>query len=1644
MKKVLPILTLVLVVVLLTAGLIACNDETNGGATYLNPPLVTLNGNVASWEANSNATKFEISMGGSLIKVENTVTSRTLAEGVAFKVRAVGDGVNYLTSDWSNTVTYTAQAVQGSKDVNFVMINDTHGAFTDSAEGYSIGRVDSLITSLESQKGDQIFIHNGDAFQGSYVCGETYGLALVEALNEMSVDCFVLGNHEFDWGIDKIAAYADGNQANGEANFPFLGANIYYKGTTTRPDWIDAYTIVEQDGVKVGIIGIMGDSQESSILTRYVKDYDFVSPMSIISSTASTLRTTLGCDVVVVAAHEYDEGLNESIASLSGNSRIDAIFGAHTHQNREEFYQRSDYKEIPAVQCYHKNNNLAEVILSLDASNEYISAEINKHRPSNYDISSNVQTIIDKYQYVINEGEEVLSTAPYGYSNSELGGFATDIMLNYEYEGYDFAEVDVSVINTGGVRAEINAGEITKAEVFEVFPFNNAVVLVNISGELIKSLINQNSGYLYFAGNYNSLSDSTIYQLAVIDYVFENTRYDQFDNLSASDYIETDVLLRDLLIEYFDEDDEPVTPPDDGGDEPVTPPADTTRTISIQEFNSTFTTLKSTQEVVKVSGVVYSYDKYGVYIHDNGVNLYVYTYFTDFSLGQRIEAKGIANSYYTQPQLQASEVTALQSGGSLIIPTTLTPISQIISENASQAGMVYDHKVYRTSGVLTAEVSGNYTNYFLVDGTDRIQIKSSTSAGDYDFITSTYLDERIAFNVVVADVYTSTGDVRVTTLSSSLNLEEVGDTPIIPDPTPVTLATPVVSVSESGLASWSAVSNASSYKYKVNSGAEQTTTSLSVQLQDGDSIVVKAVGDGESYVDSNYSTSQTYTAPTEEPPVEEGAEAVTILEFILRFDEFKNKEATVTGKAYTCDNNGIYIEDGTGTLFIYTEYSNLYVGQIVTATGKAGTSYSMPRLVITEAEDLVYGEIESSVQAPSTVTPIATILEENEEQSSMVYDHTIYRTSGIVKQVNGYYCLVDGTSKLQIAGSVFNDDMNAILAYLDKKIAINVVISDYFTTTSAFRVIPLRGNMDIVELELDDGEQEDPNYEPNRIETNIADLVTTPPSGYQTVIYVVEGIWTVNSDSSGSTYGNGYLRDELSNQIQVYGLCSSDSVVSWNGSSYTFSNNRSYSSIGLQSGDKIRVGMVYDSNYKNYKCFFISKVGVEEEDTPKNVVNFIEINDTHGAFADSDQGYSIGRVDTLVTTLETQNSSDYIFIHVGDAFQGSYVSGETYGYALVEALNEMSLDCFVVGNHEFDWGIDEIAKYKDGNTANGEANFPFLGANIFYAGTTTRPDWIDAYTIVERGDVKVGIIGIMGYGQEDSILTRYADPYDFASPLPIVSSLATELRTTKDCDVVVLATHDYTYDFNVEVGQLSGNSRIDGIFTAHTHQDINEYVTRADGKQIAVVQSLHKNNQASTIKMTLDESGDYISGTYSEYSPAGYQISSRVQTVINKYQYLINEGEEVVGNTPSSLQKATLGSYSVTAMIDYAYTNNTLGDVDVSVINTGGVRATINDGDITRAEIFEVFPFNNMVIIVNMTGATIKKMYEDNSGFVYLGVKSGLSAYTALNDSTIYQVAVIDYVYENKYYVKYFEGCQNVETGVLMRDIFLEFVEDNL
>ena len=108
-KSIVTFLLTLFVAIFGLVGLAACDEPTPPiTPQQLNAPFVTLNGNVASWEVNTNADKFEISLDGNLSYVENSVTSKTLTNGQTLKVRAVGDGIAYSTSDWSNSVTYTA------------------------------------------------------------------------------------------------------------------------------------------------------------------------------------------------------------------------------------------------------------------------------------------------------------------------------------------------------------------------------------------------------------------------------------------------------------------------------------------------------------------------------------------------------------------------------------------------------------------------------------------------------------------------------------------------------------------------------------------------------------------------------------------------------------------------------------------------------------------------------------------------------------------------------------------------------------------------------------------------------------------------------------------------------------------------------------------------------------------------------------------------------------------------------------------------------------------------------------------------------------------------------------------------------------------------------------------------------------------------------------------------------------------------------------------------------------------------------------------------------------------------------------------------------------------------------------------------
>lgn len=537
------------------------SDGSNyeGEKIQLQAPKLTLENNTLSWNKVNHASSYKLYKNNELLTETKELSyDIELVAGTTYCVVAVGDNDNYLNSNKSNVITIEEKQPDignpdtGNPDtdnnpeivtngvINIFSINDTHGAIKTDSEVTGLDKVQTVIKNLESSS-EYIKVANGDIFQGGYASNVTRGKIFVETLNAMDFDCFVIGNHEFDWGIETISVYNDGILENGEADFPFLGANIVYKSSSTMPEWMEQYTIVENNGLTIGIIGVIGQGLTSSILADNVANYSFLDPVPIVEKLTKKLRTEEGCDSVIVAIHEYEEDTNQRFAQLSGDSKVDGILCAHTHQKVNQTVSRNDGYKIPVLQSQTKNITVGYMNLTYD-NGAITKTNVTHVYPSNYQSDQEILNVINKYSDIIAEGESKIGYTASSLNKSSLGKLAANALR-------DFADGDFGVLNTGGVRATIGAGDILMKEIFEVFPFDNRLVEVTMTGKQLLDFYNTADGYCYFSDNFKSsnIVSTKTYKLIVIDYVYTYGYYKKYFNNVPATYL--DYYIRDAVID---------------------------------------------------------------------------------------------------------------------------------------------------------------------------------------------------------------------------------------------------------------------------------------------------------------------------------------------------------------------------------------------------------------------------------------------------------------------------------------------------------------------------------------------------------------------------------------------------------------------------------------------------------------------------------------------------------------------------------------------------------------------------------------------------------------------------------------------------------------------------------------------------------------------------------------------------------------------------------------------------------------------------------------------------------------------------------------------------------------------------------------
>lgn len=427
-----------------------------------------------------------------------------------------------------------------NEELSIIYLNDLHGAILEDQDRMGLSKISSYIDYVYENEKNVIFISGGDMLQGSILSNYFFGATIIEVLNIMKHDAFTIGNHEFDWGLDSVLSYFNGENEI-QAEYPFLGANVFYRNSDEQPNGISPYTVLTRGNLKIGVIGTIGFGLESSIANSRVEGYEFKDPVYYVSKYAKILRESEGCHIIIAIDHAYDNATNNGIAKLDGSSKVDFMFNGHSHQNVITSIRREG-SDLPVLQssAYGKLIGHIKVNISREGKIDFQVRNLDIFDiPKDLKVNTLVDSKIEEYYLQIsNLIEEIILPSSRAYSRDQLTQYISKLMAIK-------TDSVIGIHNRGGTRSDLDYNEgITVAKIYEIFPFDNRIKTVMLKGNEIKTLINTFSNNEVYINFDQDILDDQYYRVATNDYLFDKDYY-SFKN--GTNIIDTGIYIRDLL-----------------------------------------------------------------------------------------------------------------------------------------------------------------------------------------------------------------------------------------------------------------------------------------------------------------------------------------------------------------------------------------------------------------------------------------------------------------------------------------------------------------------------------------------------------------------------------------------------------------------------------------------------------------------------------------------------------------------------------------------------------------------------------------------------------------------------------------------------------------------------------------------------------------------------------------------------------------------------------------------------------------------------------------------------------------------------------------------------------------------------------------
>ena len=393
-----------------------------------------------------------------------------------------------VTESETNQTEKPIEDSDGEDSVVILYENDVHC----SVDGYA--KIAAMKKELATSFDHTGVVSSGDFIQGGTLGAISRGEYIVDIINKIGYDAIALGNHEFDYRIERL------NELRTKLNTKVLSCNIYKIGE--EKSYFDPYTIVTYGDVKIAYIGITTpETLTSSSPSQFMNDKGELIFTFNESALGEMVQKNIdaakaeGADYVILLSHiGYSETgeLSDITDVIANTDGLDAVLDGHSHSVIPEMIVKDKSGDDVVLSSTGTKFEYIGKLTLVDGKIDTELVKTEEYTKIDDDVKACIDEINENYAVL---GERKIATSEVDLITHDADGnrlvrLAETNIGNICSDAFrEVFDVDIAYLNGGGIRAEIKAGDVTFNDIYSVFPFNNQVVVSEISGQTLLDML---------------------------------------------------------------------------------------------------------------------------------------------------------------------------------------------------------------------------------------------------------------------------------------------------------------------------------------------------------------------------------------------------------------------------------------------------------------------------------------------------------------------------------------------------------------------------------------------------------------------------------------------------------------------------------------------------------------------------------------------------------------------------------------------------------------------------------------------------------------------------------------------------------------------------------------------------------------------------------------------------------------------------------------------------------------------------------------------------------------------------------------------------------------------------------------------------